>query len=260
MLFGAFGILIILFYALGRFRTYIAGQLLQYLQRIHHSAPRPQTDLTMQVTRKEPQPIRPKRIVVAMTGATGSALAVKLLERLRDLDVETHLVISRWAELTNRYETDTSLSGIRKLATHVYSINDQAAAISSGSFQHDGMVVIPCSMKTVAAIRCGLGQDLISRAADVSIKEQRRLVLAVRETPLSAIHLDNLSYLAHLGVTIFPPMPAFYTRPKTIDDIHEQSIGRLLDLMGIHLDTFERWNGPPSLAKPDSRTDSNLQR
>jgi len=139
-----------------------------------------------------------------------------------------------------------SAAQIRKLATRVYSVNDQAAAISSGSFQHDAMIVLPCSMKTVAAIRCGLGADLISRAADVTIKEQRKLVLAVRETPLSAIHLDNLLYLARLGVVIFPPLPAFYTRPKTIDDIHEQSVGRLLDLVGIHLDSFERWTGPKS--------------
>ncbi|RFU36187.1 hypothetical protein B7463_g138, partial [Scytalidium lignicola] len=189
------------------------------------------------------KPHRKLRIIVAMTGATGAIYAVKLLQKLKELDIETHLVISKWADVTNKYEAGVSSSALRKLATHVYSINDQAAPISSGSFLHDGMVIVPCSMKTVAAIRSGYGNDLISRAADVTIKEQRKLILTVRETPLSAIHLDNMLYLARLGVVIFPPMPAFYTRPETIDDIVDQGIGRLLDSLGIHTDGFERWDG-----------------
>ncbi|UZJ55782.1 hypothetical protein CBS101457_005102 [Exobasidium rhododendri] len=178
-----------------------------------------------------------------MTGATGAVLAISLLKKLRDLDVETHLIISKWAAETLKYETDMRVQELRSLATHVYNINDASAPPSSGSFQTDGMIVVPCSMKTLSAIRSGFGEELIARSADVTIKEQRKLVLCVRETPLSPIHLENMLALARIGVVIFPPVPAFYTKPQSVEDIVEQSVGRMLDALGFDADGFPRWNG-----------------
>ncbi|KAE8371644.1 phenylacrylic acid decarboxylase [Aspergillus bertholletiae] len=186
---------------------------------------------------------RPKRIVVGVTGATGTILAVRLLEKLRQLNIETHLVMSKWASVTNKCETGLQDQQLRDLATFNYAARDLAAPISSGSFLHDGMIIVPCSMKTLAAVRIGLSEDLISRAADVSLKEGRKLMMVVRETPLSVIHLDNMLALARAGAVIFPPVPAFYTRPTGLDDLVDQSIGRILDSFGIHTDGFERWNG-----------------
>ncbi|TVY84015.1 Mitochondrial flavin prenyltransferase [Lachnellula suecica] len=191
------------------------------------------------------QPLqRRKRIVVAMTGATGAILGIKLLTVLRRLNVETHLIMSNWAETTIRYETDYVPSNVRALADYFYSNRDQAAAISSGSFHADGMIVIPCSMKTLAAISAGYCDDLISRAADVMLKERRRLVLAVRETPLSAIHLRNMLEVTNAGAVICPSMPAFYTRPSSLDDVCDQMVGRLLDNFGLESGDFQRWKGP----------------
>lgn len=189
------------------------------------------------------RPYRPKRIVVGITGATGTVFAIRLLEVLRDLGVETHLVMSKWAMATGKYETPLTQSDILQLATHAYVSKDLSAPIASGSFVHDGMMVVPCSMKTLAAIRTGFCDDLISRAADVSLKEGRKLLLAVRETPLSDIHLDNMLFLRRAGAVIFPPVPAFYSGPKTLDDIITQSVGRMLDSFGIHTDGFKRWTG-----------------
>jgi len=186
---------------------------------------------------------RPKRIVVGITGATGAIYAIRLLEALKSLGIETHLVISKWALATLRYETDSSEQDIRGLASFNHTAKDMSAPIASGSFQHDGMIVVPCSMKTLAAVRTGLCDDLISRAADVSLKENRRLVMAVRETPLSDIHLENMLFLRRAGATIFPPMPALYTRPKSLAEVVDQSVGRMLDSLDIHVDSFERWNG-----------------
>ncbi|RJE25974.1 Phenylacrylic acid decarboxylase [Aspergillus sclerotialis] len=186
---------------------------------------------------------RTKRIVIGVTGATGTIFAVRLLEQLRQLNIETHLVMSKWASVTLKYETDIKDAQIRDLATFNYATRDLSAPISSGSFLHDGMIIVPCSMKTLAAVRTGFCDDLISRAADVSIKEGRKLMMVVRETPLSDIHLDNMLALKRSGATIFPPVPAFYTRPITIDDLINQSVGRMLDSFGIHTDDFERWNG-----------------
>ncbi|KAK8255049.1 phenylacrylic acid decarboxylase [Phyllosticta capitalensis] len=182
-----------------------------------------------------------KRIVVGVTGATGTVYAIRLLEILREIGVETHLVMSKWALATMKYETDKSWEEVQSLATKSYALRDMAAPPSSGSFLHDGMIVVPCSMKTLAAIRTGYCDDLVSRSADVCLKERRRLVLAVRETPLSAIHLDNMAFLERAGATIFPPVPAWYTRPKSLQDLIDQSVGRMLDCFGIHLDNFERW-------------------
>jgi flavin prenyltransferase len=183
------------------------------------------------------------RLVIGMTGATGATLGIRVLEVLRDMGVETHLVLSRWARATIELETDRSVSEVRGLATHAYGSDDQAATISSGSFRTDGMIVVPASMKTVAAIRSGYGEGLIARAADVTIKERRKLVLVPRETPLSEIHLDNLLALARTGVQIVPPMPAFYHLPTSVEDIVDQSVARILDQVGLEMPGARRWAG-----------------
>ncbi|PVI02991.1 Phenylacrylic acid decarboxylase [Periconia macrospinosa] len=186
---------------------------------------------------------RPKRIVIGITGATGTVYAIHLLKVLRELKIETHLVISKWALATLKYETDMTEREIHNLATRVYTGKDMTSPIASGSFIHDGMIIVPCSMKTLAAVRTGFCDDLISRAADVTLKERRTLMLVVRETPLSDIHLENMLALRRAGAVIFPPVPAFYTKPAGLQDVVVQSVGRMLDNFGIHLDGFRRWNG-----------------
>jgi len=167
-----------------------------------------------------------------------------LLQVLREVGIETHVILSKWAVATLKYETDMTASEIRELAQASYNINDMAAGPSSGSFLPDGMIVIPCSMKTLAAIRIGFCDDLITRAADVTLKEGRKLMLVVRETPLSDIHLENMLSLRRAGAVIFPPVPAFYIRPESIDDLINQTVGRILDSMDIHIEGgFERWQG-----------------
>ncbi|RMD42350.1 hypothetical protein DV735_g2805, partial [Chaetothyriales sp. CBS 134920] len=188
-------------------------------------------------------PARPKRIVVGITGATGGPYAIQLLSVLRQLGIQTHLVMSKWAMATMKYETPMTESEIRQLAYTSYAAKDMSAPIASGSFQHDGMIIAPCSMKTLSAVRTGFCDDLISRAADVSIKEGRKLVLVVRETPLSEIHLENMLAARRAGAIIFPPVPAFYTRPANLEEMVQQSVGRMLDALGIHTETFPRWNG-----------------
>ena len=158
-------------------------------------------------------------------------------------EVETHLVMSKWAARTLVHETSYTIEQVQQLATRVYPLADQGAAISSGSFITMGMVVVPCSMRTLSAIAHGLGDNLIHRAADVILKERRRLVLAIREAPLSEIHLENMLKLSRMGVGICPPMPAFYTRPQTIDDIVNYTVARLLDQLDIHLEIHNRWAG-----------------
>ncbi|KAF7520537.1 hypothetical protein G7054_g12742 [Neopestalotiopsis clavispora] len=188
-------------------------------------------------------PPRPRRLVIGITGATGAIYGIRILQVLRELQVETYLIMSKWALATLKYETSMTEVDIRNLAYANYLAKDMSAPIASGSFTHDGMVIAPCSMKTLAAVRVGLCDDLISRAADVSLKEGRKLMLVVRETPLNDIHLDNMLYLRRAGAVIFPPVPAFYTRPTSLDDVVDQSVGRMLDAMGIHIDNFERWQG-----------------
>ncbi|KAH9205246.1 flavoprotein, partial [Leptodontidium sp. 2 PMI_412] len=158
-------------------------------------------------------------------------------------NVETHLIMSKWAEATMKYETDYIPSNLRALADHVYGNNDMAAPISSGSFRTDGLIVVPCSMKTLAAISTGLCEDLISRTADVMLKERRRVVLVTRDTPLSDIHLRNMLSVTHSGAIIFPPVPAYYVRPASIDGLVDQSVGRMLDLFDLDSADFKRWNG-----------------
>src|SRR5688572_7033473 len=185
---------------------------------------------------------RPRRLVVGITGATGTMLGVRLLQALRGTGVETHLVVSRWGARTLLHETPYSLDEVRRLATRSYPENDQGAAISSGSFLTEGMVIVPCSVRTLAAVAHGHCENLLQRAADVVLKERRRLVLAVRETPLNDVHLENMLKLSRMGAVIAPPLPAFYTRPKTLDDVVDHTVARLLDLFGIHLDAA-RWSG-----------------
>ena len=184
----------------------------------------------------------PRRLIVAITGASGSIFGVRLLEMLQGSGIETHLVMSRWGARTLVHETSYTPEQVNALATVVHPLTDQGAAISSGSFVTMGMVIAPCSVRTLAAIAHGLGDNLIHRAADVILKERRKLVLAVREAPLSEIHLENMLKLARMGVVVAPPMPAFYNRPATIDEMVNYSCVRLLDQLGLHVDTA-RWSG-----------------
>jgi 4-hydroxy-3-polyprenylbenzoate decarboxylase len=184
----------------------------------------------------------PRRLIVGITGASGSIYGVRLLEMLRDTDVETHLVISRWGARTLVHETDYTPEQVASLATEAHPLTDQGASISSGSFVTMGMVIAPCSARTLAAIAHGLGDHLVHRAADVVLKERRKLVLAVREAPLHDIHLENMLKLARMGVVIAPPVPAFYSHPQTIDEIVNFTAARLLDQFGIHVD-MARWPG-----------------
>lgn len=181
------------------------------------------------------------RLVVAITGASGAIIGIRILEELKRHSLETHLVISRWGAQTIGQETPWPVEEVRALASRSYDDGDLAAPISSGSFRCDGMVVAPCSMKTVAGIAGGFAENLALRAADVAIKEGRPLVLVVRETPLSAIHLENMLKLARLGVTIMPPVPAFYSRADTLEGIIDQTVGRVLERFGIETPALRRW-------------------
>jgi 4-hydroxy-3-polyprenylbenzoate decarboxylase len=185
----------------------------------------------------------PKRLIVGISGATGAIYGVRLLQMLQKAGVETHLMISRWGARTLAHETQYKLDEVQRLATKSYSSDDQGAAISSGSFLTDGMVLCPCSVRSVAAIAHGHGDNLLHRAADVVLKERRKLVLVVRETPLSDIHQENMLKLSRMGVVIFPPVPAFYTQPQSIGDIVDQTVTRIIDQFGIHIDSEKRWQG-----------------
>ncbi len=184
-----------------------------------------------------------RKIIVAMTGATGAILGVRMIEAMREAGVETHLVMSKWAGRTLVHETLYTVDQVEAMATHSYQLGDQGAAISSGSFVTDGMVVIPCSMRTLASIAHGTGDNLIHRSADVTLKERRKMVLVVRESPLSDIHLENMLKLSRMGVVLIPPMPAFYNHPKSLDDMINHIVMRTLDQFGIHLDLMGRWTG-----------------
>ncbi|MFK8843661.1 non-oxidative hydroxyarylic acid decarboxylases subunit B [Streptomyces sp. Ac-502] len=184
------------------------------------------------------------RLIIGMTGATGAVFGVRLLENLQQLpEVETHLVCSRWARSTIELETGRSAREIAALADHVHAPEDQGAPIASGSFRVDGMVIVPCSMKTLAGIRTGYADGLVARAADVVLKERRRLVLVPRETPLSEIHLENMLALARMGAQIVPPVPAFYNRPQNVDDIVDHITARVLDQFGLPAPAARRWQG-----------------
>ena len=183
------------------------------------------------------------RLIVGITGATGTIFGVRLLQMLHGSGIETHLVMSKWAARTLQHETPHTVEQVQQLATYNYQIGDQGAAISSGSFLTLGMVVAPCSMKTLAAIAQGHGDNLIHRAADVILKERRKLVLMVREAPLNDIHLENMLKLSRMGVVILPPLPAFYNHPQNLDDMINHIAMRTLDQFDIHLDVMNRWDG-----------------
>jgi 4-hydroxy-3-polyprenylbenzoate decarboxylase len=186
---------------------------------------------------------RPTKLIVAITGATGAIFGVRVLQMLQGSGVETHLIMSKWGARTLIHETDYTVEQVERMATRHYPAGDQGAEISSGSFTTLGMVIAPCSMRTVAAIAHGLGDNLVHRAADVILKERRRLVLVVRESPFNDIHLENMLKLSRMGVVILPPVPAFYNHPQNLDDIINHVAMRTLDQFDIHLDVMNRWDG-----------------
>lgn len=183
------------------------------------------------------------RLVVAITGASGVIYGIRTLEALSKLKVETHLVMSEWGAKNIKIETSKSAEYVKSLATQYHEDDNMAAPISSGSFKTDGMAIVPCSMKTLASIANAFDDSLVSRAASVCIKEQRRLVVVPRETPLSKIHLENMIKLAGAGATILPAMPGFYHRPETMDDLINHVVGKVLDQFGIEHRMFKRWGG-----------------
>lgn len=191
----------------------------------------------------------PQRLVVAISGASGAAYGVRLLEMLRDLPIESHLVMSRSAEITLAHETDRKVAEVRALADVNHGIDDIAAPLSSGSFRTMGMVIAPCSVRSMAEIANGVTTSLLTRAADVALKERRRLVLMLRETPLHTGHLRNMLALSEMGAVIAPPVPAFYAKPESVDDLIDQAVGRVLDLFDLDAPAVRRW-GEKS---PDSR-------
>ena len=197
-----------------------------------------------------------KRVIVGITGATGTIYGVRLMELMRtDPEIEIHLVMSKSAKLTLKMEHDLALDYINGLAHEIHDPGNIGASISSGSFHSEGMIVAPCSIKTMSNIAAGNTGDLISRAADVILKERRTLIVAIRETPLHIGHLENLTKLARIGAVIFPPVPAFYNRPKSLEDIVDQSCMRMLDQLHIHLESAPRWGekgGVPAVGqKPE---------
>lgn len=183
-----------------------------------------------------------KRLVIGMSGASGASLGIQMLEILREnTEWESHLVISKGAEETIKQETEYTVEDVMKLADKVYAIKDIGANIASGTFKTEGMVIVPCSMKTVAGIACGYSDNLLLRAADVTIKERRNLVLVARESPLSTIHLRNMLSLSELGAIIMPPMITYYNKPHDINDLNRHIIGKVLDRFGIEIRGFNRW-------------------
>lgn len=184
-----------------------------------------------------------RKLIVGLTGASGSIFGVRLLEALAESDVESHVIVSKWAQRTLEHETALKLDYIKDLADEYYGPGDMGAKVSSGSFVTDGMVIVPCSARSMAAVAGGFGEHLVHRAADVILKERRPLVLVVRETPLNDIHLENMLKLSRMGVTILPPMPAFYNHPETLDDMVNHIVARILDQFAIESDFAKRWEG-----------------
>ena len=184
-----------------------------------------------------------KRLIVAISGASGAIYGVRLLELLRDTDIETHLVVSRTAKVTLATETTLKVSDVEALADVVHSNDDLGAACSSGSFQNLGMIIAPCSIKTMAEISTGVTANLVSRAADVALKERRRVVLMLRETPLHLGHIRSMAAVTEAGAIVYPPVPAFYAQPKSLEDMIDHTLGRVLDLFDIDLGTVRRWSG-----------------
>ena len=196
----------------------------------------------------------PQRLIVGLSGASGVVYGVRLLESLRNLPVETHLVMSKSAEVTLAYETDLKVSDVQALADVWYPAGDMGAALASGSFRTLGMVVAPCSMRSLAEIASGVTTSLLTRAADVVLKERRRLVLMVRETPLHSGHLRNMLSVSEMGAIIAPPVPAFYARPASLDEMIDQTVGRVLDLFGLESDAVRRWGEPAAAGERPLRS------
>ncbi len=194
-----------------------------------------------------------RRLIVGISGASGIVYGIRVLEALGDAGIETHLVMTKSAEVTLAYETSVKVAQVRALARVVHPIADIGASISSGSFRTEGMIVAPCSIRSASEIAHGVTSNLLTRAADVVLKERRRLVLMVRETPLHLGHLRTLTQLTEMGAVIAPPVPGFYQKPETIDDIVNQTVGRALDLFGFDLGMVRRWSGGREAAKRSSR-------
>ena len=204
----------------------------------------------MNAPRRQPR-ARKKRLIVAMTGATGSIYGVRILQMLRAMGGwETHLIVSDAGALNAWYDHKLSRKDLGKLADVVHNVRDVGASIASGSFITAGMVIAPCSMKTLAAVGLGFSDNLVSRAADVILKERRRLVLMVREAPLNLAHLRNMVQVTEMGGVIFPPVPAFYSHARSVDDLVNHSVGRVLDLFDVEHNRIQRWKGIKSAAEP----------
>lgn len=195
-----------------------------------------------------------KPLIVGITGASGAVYGVRLLKMLNTSGIETHLIVSRAAQLTLAYETDLKLSDLEKLATVVHPNNDVGAACSSGSFRTMGMIIAPCSIKTMAEIAMGNTANLISRAADVALKERRRVVLLLRETPLHLGHIRTMAAVTEAGAVVYPPVPAFYAQPKSLADMVDHTLGRVLDLFDIDVGAVHRWSG--GKGRPESQSQS----
>jgi 4-hydroxy-3-polyprenylbenzoate decarboxylase len=193
--------------------------------------------------------LAPRRLIVAITGASGTAYGVRLLQVLQDTDIETHLVLTDSAKLTMAAETDFQPAHVQALADVVHASKNVGATIASGSFVTLGMVVAPCSINTLSEIAWGITGNLISRAADVTLKERRRLILLVRETPLHAGHLKSMLQVTQNGAIVMPPVPALYVKPKSVDDVIDHTVGRVLDLLGLETDLVQRWNGLGKLSR-----------
>ncbi len=198
-----------------------------------------------------------KRLIVGISGASGAIYGVRLLDLLKDSEIETHLIMSRAAQLTLAAETSFKVSDVEALADVVHSNQDVGAACSSGSFQNLGMVVAPCSIKTMSEIATGVTANLLSRAADVALKERRRVVLMLRETPLHLGHIKSMQAATEAGAIVYPPVPAFYTHPTSLDDMVDHTLGRVLDLFGIDLNLVRRWTG--EMRRPKTSTKSPVK-
>ncbi|MDB5550417.1 MAG: putative aromatic acid decarboxylase [Rhizobium sp.] len=194
------------------------------------------------MSEKSTQPDRP-RLIVGISGASGAIYGVRLLELLRDRDVETHLIMSRAAQITLAYETNLKVADVERLATVVHPYNDIAASCSSGSFKTMGMIIAPCSIRTMSEVATGITSNLLSRSADVVLKERRRLVLLLRETPLHIGHIRTMGAVTEAGAIIYPPVPAFYAIPKSFSDMVDHTLGRVLDLFDIDIGKVRRWTG-----------------
>jgi len=190
-----------------------------------------------------------RRMIVGITGASGTVYGIRVLEMLRILEIESHLVVTKAGDQTRSLETDLSATALRALADEVHAPGDIASAIASGSFQTMGMIVAPCSVRTLGEIATGVTSGLVARAADVCLKERRRVVLMVRETPLHAGHIRSMLAVTEMGAIVAMPVPAFYARPRTVDEIVTHSVSRALDLFGLDTKAFPRWTGPPGAAR-----------